>query len=283
MMSEKIEQLSPGDLLVSAPGRLIRAREILVELWHYRELLYFLIWKDVKVKYKQTTLGVAWAILQPLLGMAMFTLLFGKLAKLPSDGLPYPVFYYAALLTWTYFATTVTMASNSIVTSGSLISKVYFPRILLPSAAVIGGILDLAIASVILTGLIVFYNMPLTLGLIMLPLILIPLVTFTLGVGFFLAALTVNFRDVRYALPFIVQVWMFASPVVYPSSMVPEQFRPLVSINPIAGIIETTRALIAGRPVPWGPIGISSIVTVFVLVLGIRYFRRTERRFADMI
>ncbi|MDG4553140.1 MAG: ABC transporter permease [Candidatus Competibacter sp.] len=253
------------------------------DLWHYRELLYFLVWKDIKVKYKQTALGITWVILQPLAGMVLFTLLFGRVAKLPSDGLPYPIFYYASLLAWTYFSTALISASNSILSNTSLITKVYFPRILLPAAAVTSSILDLAIASIILFGLLIFYQVPLTSKLVFLPLILVLLVIFTLGIGQFFAALNVNYRDIKHALPFIIQLWLFASPVVYPMSMVPEQYKWMVSLNPIAGIIEATRALISGYSIPWDILGIACAVTVITFILGIWYFQRTARRFADVI
>lgn len=264
-------------------GRTRNVPQALGELWRDRELLYFLVWKDIKVKYKQTALGVAWVILQPLMGMLLFTLLFGHVAKLPSDGLPYPIFYYSSLLSWTYFSTALIMASNSVISNTSLITKVYFPRILLPAASVIGSLLDLAIASVILIGLLVYYGVALTSGLALLPLFLGLLVVFTLGVGQLLAALNVNYRDIKHALPFLVQIWMFASPVVYPMSMVPDRYQWLVSLNPIAGIIEATRAVISGRPVPWEWLGVSAAMTVVVLVFGLWYFQRTARRFADVI
>jgi lipopolysaccharide transport system permease protein len=257
--------------------------QTLIEIWQKRELLYFLVWKDIKVKYKQASLGIAWAVLQPLLGMLLFTLLFGRVAKLPSDGLPYPLFYFASLLSWTYFSTVVTTASNSVVSNTSLVSKVYFPRILLPAAGVIASLLDLAIASTILVGLIAYYQVPLTLSLLFLPLVLLPLIVFALGVGQFLAALNVNYRDVKHALPFLVQLWFFASPVVYPLSMVPERYRWLVALNPLTGIIESTRALLSDRPVPWGALWISCAVIALVYVFGLLYFQRTERRFADVI
>lgn len=260
-----------------SPGQTLR------ELWQHRELLYFLVWKDIKVKYKQAALGIAWAILQPVLGMLLFTLLFGRVAKLPSDGLPYPLFYFASLLSWTYFSTALTTASNSVVGSTSLVSKVYFPRILLPASGVISSVLDLVIAFAMLVGLIVFYRVPLTLPLLFMPLVLVPLIVFALGAGQFLAALNVNYRDVKHALPFLVQLWFFASPVVYPISMVPERYQWLVALNPLAGIIETTRALLGSRPVPWEVLGISCTVTVVVYFLGLWYFQRTERRFADVI
>lgn len=257
--------------------------QMVVDLWRHRELLYFLIWKDIKVKYKQTALGVAWVVLQPLAGMLLFTLLFGRVAQLPSDGLPYPLFYYSALLSWTYFSSTVVGASNSVVNNTSLITKVYFPRILLPAAAVIGALIDLAIASIIFFALMFYYEMPITAGLLLLPAVLAMLVLFTLGVGQYLAALNVNYRDIKHALPFVVQLWMFASPVVYPVSMVPENFRWLVNLNPISGIIEATRALIMGKPLDWGSLGLAAAGTLVILILGFWYFERTERRFADVI
>lgn len=257
--------------------------QTLRELWQHRELLYFLVWKDIKVKYKQAALGIAWAVLQPVLGMLLFTLLFGRVAKLPSDGLPYPLFYFASLLSWTYFSTALITASNSVVGSTSLVSKVYFPRILLPASGVISSVLDLVIAFAMLVGLIVFYRVPLTLPLLFVPLVLVLLIVFALGAGQFLAALNVNYRDVKHALPFLVQLWFFASPVVYPLSMVPERYQWLVALNPLAGIIETTRALLGSRPVPWEVLGISCTVTVVVYFLGLWYFQRTERRFADVI
>lgn len=264
-------------------GRARTVAQALGELWRDRELLYFLVWKDIKVKYKQTAIGIAWVVLQPLMGMLLFTVLFGKVAKLPSDGLPYPVFYYSSLLSWTYFSTALIMASNSVISNTSLITKVYFPRILLPAASVIGSLLDLAIASVILVGLLVVYGIVLSPWLVLVPLFLGLLVVFTLGVGQLLAALNVNYRDIKHALPFLVQIWMFASPVVYPVSMVPERYQKLVSLNPIAGIIEATRAVISGRPVPWDWVGVSAAMTAVVFVWGLWYFQRTARRFADVI
>lgn len=253
------------------------------DLWQHRELLYFLVWKDIRVKYKQTSLGVAWVVLQPLAGMALFTLLFGRVAQLPSDGLPYPLFYYSSLLSWTYFSSALVMASNSVVNNTSLITKVYFPRILLPASAVAGALVDLAIASIVLFGLIAYYHVPLTAELFLLPFILLLLVMFTLGTGQWLAALNVNYRDIKHALPFVVQLWFFASPVVYPVSMVPEGYRWIVSLNPITGIIEATRAIIAGNAIPWQSLGISAGIIVAVFAIGLWYFERTERRFADVI
>jgi lipopolysaccharide transport system permease protein len=273
---------APAQELVEI-GKSRSVAQALTELWQKRELLYFLVWKDIKVKYKQAALGIAWAVLQPLLGMLLFTLLFGRVAKLPSDGLPYPLFYFSSLLTWTYFSTALITASNSVISNTSLVSKVYFPRILLPAAGVIAALLDLAIASVILVGLLVFHQVPLTPRLLCMPLVLLLLVVFAMGAGQFLAALNVNYRDVKHALPFLVQLWFFASPVVYPLSMVPERYQWLVALNPLTGIIETSRALLVGRPVPWEALAISCAVTVAIYVLGLAYFQRTERRFADVI
>jgi lipopolysaccharide transport system permease protein len=287
-----VEEIEMSNALESKQARMPELVEIgrsrsigqaLSELWQHRELLYFLVWKDIKVKYKQASLGIAWAVLQPVLGMLLFTLLFGRVAKLPSDGLPYPLFYFASLLSWTYFSTAIIAASNSVIGSTSLVSKVYFPRILLPAAGVIASVLDLAIASVIFVGLIVFYQVPLTPQLLFLPAVLALLIVFAMGAGQLLAALNVNYRDVKHALPFLVQLWFFASPVVYPISMVPERYQWLVALNPLAGIIETTRALLVGGPLPWEALSISCAVIVVVYFLGLWYFQRTERRFADVI
>lgn len=264
-------------------GRSQSVVQSLGELWQKRELLYFLVWKDIKVKYKQAVLGIAWAVLQPLLGMLLFTLLFGQVAKLPSDGMPYPLFYFSSLLVWSYFSTALNTASNSVISNTSLVSKVYFPRILLPAAGVIASVLDLAIASVILLGLLVVYEVPLVPALLFLPLVLLLLIVFAMGAGQFLAALNVNYRDVKHALPFLVQLWFFASPVVYPISMVPERYQWLVALNPLTGIIETSRALLVGRPIPWEALAISCAVTLVIYFWGLAYFQRTERRFADVI
>lgn len=283
-MKQNEETLSVGiEMDFDDNDRLSRFGEALSEIWKYRELLYFLVWKDIKIKYKQTTLGIVWAVLQPLFGSGLFTLVFGKLAKLPSDGIAYPLFYFAALLTWTYFSTALTMASNSVVGNASIVTKIYFPRFFLPAAAVVSSLLDLVITFVLFFGLIVFYHVPVTPMMAFLPLILLLLVVFTLGAGLFLGALNVNFRDVRHALPFVMQVWLFASPVVYPASLIPVKYQWLIYLNPIAGIIEATRALVAGRSLPWEALGVSSIIVIVVLVLGLLYFRRTERRFADVI
>lgn len=282
-MSRALDATETGWPELIEVGRPRSLVQTIGDLWRDRELLYFFVWKDIKVKYKQAALGMAWAIVQPLMGMAVFTLLFGRIAQLPSDGLPYPLFYYSSLLVWTYCSGALIAASNSVVTNTALITKVYFPRILLPAAAVIGALLDLAIASVLLFGLFLFYQVPVSAGLALLPMVLVLLVLCTLGFGQLFAALNVNYRDIKHALPFVVQLWMFASPVVYPMSMVPEHYHWFVGLNPLVGIIETLRALIADRPIPFAWLGQSVAITCLVFVLGLWYFQRTARRFADVI
>lgn len=253
------------------------------ELWSYRELLYFLTWRDVKVRYKQTLLGAAWAILQPLLTMLIFTLFFGQLAGIPSDGIPYPIFAYAALLPWTFLSNAVTNTGNSLVGSSSLITKVYFPRIIIPSSAVAAGLVDFGIAFVLLIGLMIYYSIPFTLGVLM----LIPLTLLTtllaLGVGMWMSALNVKYRDVRYALPFLIQLWMFASPIIYPSSMLPPKLKWALTLNPLTGIIEGYRAFLFGRQPDWRALLIATIITLFILCFSIFWFRRMEKEFADIV
>ncbi|HEV8634535.1 MAG TPA: ABC transporter permease [Chloroflexota bacterium] len=256
----------------------------LAELWRYRELLYYLAWRDVKVRYKQTALGAAWAILQPLLAMAVFTLFFGRLVNVPSDGLPYPLFAFAGLLPWTYFANAVANAGSSLVTNTNLISKVYFPRLIIPLAGVLSGLVDFAIGLGVLVVLLLVYGFPLSVGVLLAPIPALFAVATALAVGVWLAALDVQYRDVRYATPFLLQVWLFATPVVYPASIVPEPYRPLLGLNPMAGVVEGFRWLLLSRGATPGPEVIVSALTVLVLLVsGLYYFRRVERRFADVI
>jgi lipopolysaccharide transport system permease protein len=255
----------------------------LKELWAYRELLYFLTWRDVKVRYKQAVLGIAWAVIQPLATMVIFTVFFGKLAKIPSDGIPYPIFSYAALLPWMFFLNAVTNSTNSLIGSANLITKVYFPRLIIPGAAVVAALVDFAIAFVVFVGLFGYYRYTLTWNALFFPVLVLLTVLLALGVGLWTSALNVKYRDVRYALPFLLQLWMFATPVIYPSSLMPERWRWVLAVNPLTGIIEGFRACLLGRPLMWGPLGYSAVITVLVLIYAAFHFRRTERQFADLV
>jgi len=253
------------------------------DLWAYRELLYFLTWRDVKVRYKQTVLGASWAVIQPLFSMLVFTLFFGKLAGVPSDGIPYPLFAYAGLLPWTYFSNAVTSSGNSLVGSSNLISKVYFPRMIIPGAAVAAGLVDFAIAFALLAGLMIYYGVAVTWSIAMVPALVILTALLALGVGMWTSALNVKYRDVRYALPFLIQLWMFATPIIYPSSIVPAKWRWALALNPLVGIIEGYRASLFGREFDWVALGLSSFVTLALLVYSAYAFRRMEKSFADIV
>jgi len=256
----------------------------LSEFWHYRELFFFFVWRDIKIRYKQTTLGALWAILQPFLTMIVFTLLFGKLAKMPSDDIPYPLFSYSALLPWTFFATALSFSGNSLVSNANLIRKVYFPRVALPASATLACLADFVIASVVLLGMMIYYRVSPTWSLLWWPVIMIPLVLLATGVGMILSSLNVKYRDIKYTIPFTIQMWLFLTPVIYPTSIIPEQFRWLIALNPVTGIIEAFRGcLIPGRAIDWQALGISLVLTVIIFVIGIVYFRKTEREFADII
>ena len=278
-----------GSAATDSPLRLIRARhrwfEVnLAELWEYRELLYFFVWRDLKVRYKQTVIGVAWAVIQPLFTMIVFTIFFGRLAGLPSNGVPYPIFYYTALLPWTYFANALSYASNAIVSHQQVITKVYFARILLPISAVLSGLVDFAVASVLLFGMMLLYGIPPTWkSLWLLPLLLLTVLT-AIGVSLWLSALNALYRDVRYAVPFLVQFWMFASPVAYPASLVPDRWQWLYGLNPMAGVIEGFRWALTGAAQAPGPLlAASSAAVLVVLVAGLFYFQRMERTVADVV
>jgi lipopolysaccharide transport system permease protein len=254
------------------------------DVWRYRELVYFLAARDITVKYRQTVLGAAWAILQPVAAMAIFTVFLGNLAGIPSDGLPYPLFAYSGLLPWTYFANATTNASTSLVSNTALISKVYFPRVIIPIAGVLSGLLDLGIGFVLLLILLLWWGFGLSTTLVWVPLLVVLTVATALAVGLWLSALDVRYRDIRAVIPFSIQVWMFATPIVYPASLIPEPYRALYGLNPMAGIIEGFRWAVTGQGEPPGlMLGISSIVIVLVLVTGLFYFRRMERSFADLI
>lgn len=254
------------------------------DLWQYRELLYFLTWRDVKVRYKQTLLGAAWAILQPLLTMLIFTLLFGWLAGIKSEGVPYPIFAYGGLLIWTFFANSVTNSGNSLVGSANLITKIYFPRMIIPTAAVGAGLVDLLLAFVVLIALMVYYHVRITWAVTMIPLLVLLATVLALGVGMWLSALNVKYRDIRYAIPFLIQIWMFGSPIIYPLSMVPAKWQWLLMLNPLTGIIENFRiALFGNQRFEWKSLGASAIITVIVLIYSAFSFRRMERNFADIV
>jgi lipopolysaccharide transport system permease protein len=253
------------------------------QLWEYRELLFFFTWRDVKVRYKQTALGVAWAVLQPLLTMLVFTLFLGKLGKMPSDGKPYALFTLAALVPWTFFANGLSDAANSVVGSASLVKKVYFPRLVIPVSSVFSGLVDFCLAMLVLFVIQACYRVAPTVNMIWLPLLVLMALATSLGVGLWLAALNVQFRDVRYVIPFMTQIWMFATPVVYPSSLLAEPWRTWYGVNPMAGVVEGFRWALLGSPPP-GPIMlVSSIVAGVLLASGAFYFRRMERTFADLI
>lgn len=253
------------------------------ELWEYRELLYFLVWRDIKVRYKQTALGAAWAVLQPVLTMLVFTVFFGRLAKVPSDGIPYPVFVYTALLPWQLFAFALTESANSLVGNQNLIKKVYFPRLVVPLGSVLAGLVDFGIAFLVLLALMLYYGIVPSFAILVLPLFLLLAVATALSVGLWLSALNVQFRDVRYTIPFLSQFWMFATPVAYPSRLVPERWRPWYGLNPMAGVVEGFRWALLGKSGSPGPLlWVSGLVVVLLLIGGLAYFRRMESTFADV-
>lgn len=254
------------------------------ELWEYRELLYFLTWRDIKVRYKQTVLGAAWAIIQPFFTMVVFSLFFGKLAKIPSDGIPYPIFCYTALVPWTFFANGLSQSSNSLVGSANLIKKVYFPRLVVPISSVFSGVVDFVLAFVVLIGMILFYGIIPTINIFWLPFLLLLSFVTALGVGLWLSALNVEYRDVRYVVPFLTQFWMFATPIAYPSSLLSEPWRTIYGLNPMVGVVEGFRwALLGTRTAPGPVIVVSSLAALAVLISGAFYFRRMEKTFADVV
>ncbi len=253
------------------------------DLWAYRGLLYFLIWRDLKVRYKQTVLGIAWVIMQPLLATFIFTIFLGMLARVSSDGLPYPLFVYAGLLPWTFFSSAVTTSSNSLVGNAHLITKVYFPRMLIPAAAISGRLVDFAIAFVILIGLMIYYGMAVTKQIVMLPPLIILVTLFAFGFGMLLSAFNVKYRDVGAILPVVIQLWMFASPVLYPMSLVPQKWQVLFALNPIVGITEGFRASLFGQEFNWVALTFSFVVTLILLVCSAYTFQRMEKSFADTV
>jgi len=252
------------------------------ELWAARELLYFFVWRDVKIRYKQTAIGAAWAILQPLMTMAVFSLFFGKLAKIPSHGLPYPIFYYSALLPWTYFAGALQSATNVVVEQQRVITKVYFPRLVLPLSAVVGGLVDFAVAFVVFLVMMAYYRIIPGPAILLFPFFLLLAVLTALGVGLWLSALNAIYRDVRYVMPFLVQFWMFASPVAYPTSLVPERWRWLYGLNPMAGVIEGFRWSLTGVGQP-PSLMLAALTALLILAGGVAYFQKMEGVIADVV
>ncbi len=255
----------------------------LQELWEYRELLYFLTWRDIKVRYKQTVFGVAWAVIQPFFTMIVFSLFFGKLAKVPSDDLPYPIFSYAALLPWNLFASSLGQSANSLVNSANLIKKIYFPRLVIPLSSVLSGTVDFAIAFTILLGMMIYYGIRPTSTVWLLPFFLLLTLITALGVGVWLSALNVEFRDVRYVVPFLIQFWLFATPVAYPSSLLTGGWRILYGLNPMTGVVEGFRWALLGTQPPSAMLGVSAFISLAIFVSGVLYFRRMEKGFADLV
>ncbi len=281
---------------LSFPEELKRTTDVIIQrhtglfhldlnaIWHYRDLFYFLIWRDIKVRYKQTLIGAGWAILQPLMTMVIFTIVFGNFAKIPSDGLPYPIFAYTALLPWNFFAQALNRSGNSLVGSASLITKVYFPRLIIPLAAAVASIVDFAIAFVILLSMMIWFGLLPTWRMLALPSFLLLSLATALSVGLWLSALHVRYRDVGYTIPFLTQFWMYASPVVYPVSLVPEKWRLLYSLNPLVGVIEGFRwALLNTGSPDYSAMAVGGVMVVMLLLGGVMYFGQIERTFADVV
>src|SRR5882672_5341983 len=254
------------------------------DLWEYRELLYFLVWRDIKVRYKQTALGATWAIIQPFFTMVVFSLFFGRLAGVPSDGIPYPIFSFTALVPWAFFANGLSQSSNSLVGSGTLITKVYFPRLIIPLASVFSGIVDFLLAFVVLIAMMLYYGMAPTLSVLWLPMFLLLALVTSLGVGLWLSALNVKYRDVRYIVPFITQFWLFVTPIAYPSSLLHQPWRTIYGLNPMVGVVEGFRwAILKSNAAPGPIIAVSSTAAIVILITGAFYFRRLEKTFADIV
>lgn len=268
-------------MVVESPPGIVALK--LRDLWTYRELLYLLAWRDVKVRYKQTVLGATWAIIQPVFTMVVFSIIFGKLGKIPSDGLPYPIFSFAALLPWQFFSHTLTHSSQSLVAEARLITKVYFPRLIIPVASVLAGLMDFAIAFGVLLLLLFYYNIMPTINVVFLPLFVFLALVSALAVGLWLSALNVKYRDVRHTLPFISQFWLFISPVAYPSSMIPENWQWLYGLNPMVGVIEGFRWALLGSPLSTTTMYVSVPLTIAIFIGGLYYFRSTEKMFADLV
>ncbi|MEM1552641.1 MAG: ABC transporter permease [Candidatus Bathyarchaeia archaeon] len=282
MAKEQMKEAISPVIIIRPPSRWVPLN--FKELWEYRELLYFFIWRDIKVRYKQTVIGAAWAIIQPFMTMVVFSLFFGKLAKIPSHGIPYPIFYYSALLPWTYFSGALTNITNAVVSYQGVIKKVYFPRMILPLSAAMSGLVDFGLAFIVLLGMMVYYSIIPSWNVLLLPgFLLLALIT-ALGVGLWLSALNAIYRDVRYAVPFLIQLWMFASPVAYPSTLVPQKWQSLYGLNPMTGVIEGFRWVLTGQgQPPTAMLFVSVAVVILVLIGGLFYFRRMEGVMADLV
>jgi len=284
MKTEAIETVKKPDTVIIQPVKGLVALN-LRDLWIYRELVYFLTWRDLKVRYKQSVLGVLWAIINPLVTTVVFAVIFGNFAKFPSDGMPYPIFSYTATLPWTFFAAALTVSARSMLTSGGMVSKIYFPRIIVPLSSIFANLADFLVGFVIMIGMLFFYHVPPTLNMLWLPAFMLLATITALGVGLWFSALLVMYRDINYLLPFLTTIWMYLSPVVYASSTIPEKYRILYSLNPMVGVIEGFRWALLGTQQSISPmmIAVSSGIALVIFVTGLFFFRRMERIFADMI
>jgi lipopolysaccharide transport system permease protein len=253
------------------------------EMWHFRELLYFLTWRDIKIRYKQTVLGFVWAVLQPFMTMIVFSLFFGKLAKMPSEGVPYPIFNFTALLPWQFFEGSINTSTSSLVANANMITKVYFPRLFIPVSAIVSGLVDFAIAFIVLIGMMFFYHIAPNLGVLLLPLFLLLAMITAMGVSLWMSALNVKYRDVRYVVPFLMRFWFFATPIAYPSNLLNEPWRTLYGLNPMVGVVEGFRWALLGTQPPEAMLFLSILISLTLLISGLIYFNRTEKTFADII
>lgn len=273
---------SESALVIIEPGRELGLAGLL-EVWRYRDLLYFLTWREISVRYKQTVLGILWAILQPAMTMIVFTVVLGRLARVPSDGVPYPIFSYLGLLPWTYFSSALTRCATSLVANSGLLTKVYFPRVLIPVSATLSALADFLVAFLLLIALMAFHGIrPSWSSLWLAPLVVLTTVAAT-GIGMWLSALNVQYRDIQYAIPVVIQLWMFVTPVVYPASLVPERWRLILALNPMTGIVEGYRSAVLGRPLDWTSLSVAVVVVAMATLLGSRRFRKMERIFADVV
>jgi lipopolysaccharide transport system permease protein len=281
-MKHRIEKTEPNLTIIEPHKGWIPID--LKEIWRYSELFYFLTKRDIKVRYKQTVLGGLWAIIQPVFAMIVFTLFFGRLAKVPSEGIPYPIFVYTGLLPWTYFANALSASGNSLVGNANLITKVYFPRLIIPASAALSGLLDFFIAIVVLAGMMIYYQFLPGIGILLFPVLIGLTFLCAVGTGLWLSALNVQYRDIRYVIPFLIQLWLFVTPVIYPVGLVDKKFQWLLALNPMGGVVHAYRAsFLDHQPIDWFLLGLSSAIIMITLVTGLFYFRRMEKTFADVV